>query len=545
MKKLIAIVFVCSFLSVNAQPVQEWCNATTARLADFDINYDKARTELIIDQDGNLITVLTPTEENPSYIVIAKYNTSGELLWKHGLDNVEDYDLNVQQLLLDDANNLFIIGSRVLRIDSDVNYFLLLEEPYVQKVSPEGELLWEYNEEYEISRAGANICNAAVLDEDGNIYVVGTNVGVLDITDDNIILFSLDPNGSIRWNHFIEDGEGNDILLKDNQLYIVGKGESDETLQNDPKIQVRTFDKEGTLLSNIINLDYSFSYNESPKFDKEGNFYIAKKEGVFTLQKFDLNANFIWQYHKMNILPTTPSDISPDKIIDYIIDQDGSVYITGLHYSENEEENMLTVKLSPMGEIMWENYFNFNGQSKDLGHSLALFDDKKLLVVGQTDGETEESYDELLFVFNKNGQIIWDQALPNSSAPIDNYHYQCAIDNNAMYTFSFKKIDDVFFDQSLCKYMHNYTMNIDSGSTDVNSFYIFPNPAKDKITIQGIPSESIDQVQLFNAQGQLLLPNPDITDGSLEIPSSIPNGIYFLNVKVENSILQQKIIIQN
>ena len=91
----------------------------------------------------------------------------------------------------------------------------------------------------------------------------------------------------------------------------------------------------------------------------------------------------------------------------------------------------------------------------------------------------------------------------------------------------------------LCKY-NDVVSTSQIHNTNLNTF---PNPAKDKITIQGIPLESIDQVQLFNAQGQLLLANPDITDGILEIPSSIPNGINFLNVKVENQILQQKIFL--
>jgi hypothetical protein len=289
------------------------------------------------------------------------------------------------------------------------------------------------------------------------------------------------------------------------------------------------------LLEKVFNPDYDYQFSkEHPKFDQDGNFYIAKDKQLFKLQKFDINTNFVWEYEKPN-LTSSYSDV----INDYIIDQDESIYLTGSYREEGEEQNAVTTKLSPQGEVIWENFYDAPGQNIGSGKSLAQFGDQKLVVIGSNyNASGLENNDEVLLFFDENGQLYQHQLIQGAAASeISVYN------NEIIHTLSFHYANDDLIHQVICKYPENYIVDTETLQSRSSSFNIFPNPAKDKITIQGIPLESIDQVQLFNAQGQLLLSNPDMTDGSLEIPSSIPNGIYFLNIKVENQILQQKIFL--
>jgi hypothetical protein len=548
MKNLLSILFLFSVLSLNAQtdPVQEWCNASTSLLEDFRANVDNGRPELIIDHEDNPIAVLTSSISDASYATIVKYTPEGLLLWKHHLYNVLDYNLEIEKLLLDNDNNLFVMGIRIISKNEGNGYSYIIGEPFVQKISPEGELLWEFNSTYEVGAAGQNNCQSATLDENGNLYVVGTHLPVLNPTRERLMVFSLDTDGQLRWSQLLEDAEGGDIILKDDQLYVAGRGKNSNI--SGEGILVHTFSKEGDLLNIAFNPNhYYFPNTENPKFDQNGNFYIAKHDGTFTLQKFDINANLTWQYQKANVLPDS---VPSDRINDYLIDQDGNIYLTGLYFIEEEKENVFTVKLSPQGETIWENNYNYNAQSKDIGESLALFENQNLLVIGRTNGTPPTNYSEFLLAFDQNGEEIWQQFSDNMISPFSRIFHQCAVTDKFIYTLSFQEIDNTLFDQNLCKYTHDYTINLDTDPDSLDTaqsttISIYPNPPIDQITIEGTEVEVIDQIQLSNMNGQAVLSVQNVKNKTIQLPESISNGLYFLDIKIADKIVRKKIIIQN
>ncbi len=61
---------------------------------------------------------------------------------------------------------------------------------------------------------------------------------------------------------------------------------------------------------------------------------------------------------------------------------------------------------------------------------------------------------------------------------------------------------------------------------------IFPNPAKDVVTIKG---NNIAQVQIINAEGKLITTNTlkDATNPSLRL-AGLPAGVYLLSIKTTN-----------
>jgi hypothetical protein len=89
----------------------------------------------------------------------------------------------------------------------------------------------------------------------------------------------------------------------------------------------------------------------------------------------------------------------------------------------------------------------------------------------------------------------------------------------------------------------SYTIgNCSSGLNSENlesEIHVFPNPAKDKITVE--LSEQIEnpQISLINTLGQIILKDQS---RNLDV-SQIPNGIYFLNVKMEQREVNMKIVI--
>ena len=92
----------------------------------------------------------------------------------------------------------------------------------------------------------------------------------------------------------------------------------------------------------------------------------------------------------------------------------------------------------------------------------------------------------------------------------------------------------------------SYTIG-NCGSTNINEqktqvpVKVFPNPAKDKITIQ-LPEESKTfHVRLMNTMGQMLLQSQS---KNLDL-SSVANGLYVLNIETENYSVNRKIIVKH
>ena len=77
------------------------------------------------------------------------------------------------------------------------------------------------------------------------------------------------------------------------------------------------------------------------------------------------------------------------------------------------------------------------------------------------------------------------------------------------------------------------------GETNANAFIVYPNPADDKVFVEG---ENIDYVELYNAMGQKLM----VVNGSgkMEIDvTSFKKGVYYLRI-IGNVIKSQKLIIK-
>jgi hypothetical protein len=85
---------------------------------------------------------------------------------------------------------------------------------------------------------------------------------------------------------------------------------------------------------------------------------------------------------------------------------------------------------------------------------------------------------------------------------------------------------------------YEYKATVDTGSTNKNSFYLFPNPAKDFIYLQMLDRNSTEaQYDIYNAVGQKLKSvNAVSINGSIWINiKDLPNGVYFIKLTPQNA----------
>lgn len=93
-------------------------------------------------------------------------------------------------------------------------------------------------------------------------------------------------------------------------------------------------------------------------------------------------------------------------------------------------------------------------------------------------------------------------------------------------------------------YTYSIVPSLVTGINEVisNDFIkIFPNPATNKIIVQGGDNIQRFEIKLLNIMGEMLI----ITKKKEIDVSTLPNGVYFLNFETENYISSKKVIIQH
>jgi hypothetical protein len=88
------------------------------------------------------------------------------------------------------------------------------------------------------------------------------------------------------------------------------------------------------------------------------------------------------------------------------------------------------------------------------------------------------------------------------------------------------------------------------GSTGINdqiengNIQLYPNPAKDEITIESLNNLIIDEVEIFDITGRMVLTEiPKATQSRVNI-ETLMAGTYFVRIWSENRMLQKKLMVQ-
>ena len=76
-----------------------------------------------------------------------------------------------------------------------------------------------------------------------------------------------------------------------------------------------------------------------------------------------------------------------------------------------------------------------------------------------------------------------------------------------------------------------------------NGFIIYPNPTSHSFTI--LSKDNIENVTIYDYSGKLVFESSNQNISTINLPTSLSNGIYFIRLKANNQIKTAKIIIDN
>jgi outer membrane protein assembly factor BamB len=276
-------------------------------------------------------------------------------------------------------------------------------------------LSWTYHwpEEYERTLEAA--CSP-VVDEQGNIYIVGKNS----------YLYSLNPAGEVRWK---KKGFHASIEVTKEGIVALARPE-----------RLVCLDFDGNLLWNISAM-WVHGY-DSLKLSPSGYLYFNEGEYVVCL---DSQGKTKWAFHNLYGLAETLS-----------FDEDSNVYMMGsrMYEKKNEqgikEEQYVTslVSISPQGKVRWSkvlcNHRNgideFTPKGSRIQDIILVAISTSTLNIGDSNESREEWYTDvrvqpkLIMAFNTEGEKIWERT--EEKPGLFDIQYSVAPNGNAVYPFN-------------------------------------------------------------------------------------------------------------
>lgn len=318
---------------------------------------------------------------------LAKYNTSGTLLWKEQLGTSE-YD-QCRSVTVDSFGNAFITGytKGVLDNDGHVNvggYDAFLAKYNVSSDTTSGAPLW-------IRQWGSNVddsCRSVAVDAAGNAFIAGYTQGA---------------------------------------LYGSSAGGTDAFLAK--------FDTSGTPVWEVQMGTGFTDYCESVAVDASGNVFIGgSTNGVMGVSNAGGYDAFLAKYDASGTLTWTVQlgSSADDKCESVAVDASGNVFVAGSTKGNLDGTNAggtdaFLAKYDTSGELLWKEQW---GTSKsDTGYSVAVDADGNAFLAGLSSRSGPAGNSEaFLAMYDASGEQLWVEQLGELGSSRRDYCYSAVVD---------------------------------------------------------------------------------------------------------------------
>jgi hypothetical protein len=314
-------------------------------------------TTSCIDYQNNIITasssVVTGQDAN---ILVVKYDQDGNTLWQNsfnGISNGKDYSTTVKT---DAVGNVFVIGTT---FNTASNYdFILI------KYNSQGVQQWQqiYN------GVGNNIDfpTAIAFDNSNNIYVTGASTGTNSLTDFVTIKYS--SPGTQQWVSTYdfalgyEAPVGIDINPNTNNIYVTGASAGTQASNNWDYATVE-YNSSGVQLNvnRVVSAGNGLDKPTAISRDNTGNIYVTGSyfnsiNNSYDIKTIKLNSSLILQWTM-----TFNGDNLDDQANSIDVDPTGNVFVAGYVKRSATGENVIVLKYSPTGVLLWQKEINQAG----------------------------------------------------------------------------------------------------------------------------------------------------------------------------------------
>lgn len=489
---------------------------------------------------------LTKNNSAPQIFVV-KHNQQGEVLWAKQANG--SFLNETSAVTTDLEGNIYVAGyfgpfeisfDQITLLNSNGND----REAFLVKYDPNGNVIW--------AKAGDGIIEqygrmGLAVDPDGNIILNGTfespelvfdSVIITSLINsaENIFIVKFDSDGNSLW------GKSSKGHLKDwgNDLDVDGEGNIVTT---------------GYFNSETINFDGVVLTNSH--FNNTADIYIVK---------YNPNGDIIWAKNGGGSMNDWGQGISVD-IEDniYILGQSRSseLFFDGVVVpNPGNYFNIILTKYDSGGNFLWGK--TFGGSGFDEAESIDTDNLGNVLISGTT-SSAFIAFDQVVLnsanqlptpiylKFDPQGNTIWggggnpeSHGFANGIC-VDSY-------NNIAITGYFVSESITFANQTLNLVENSdiFLLKLGKGVLDVAEreqdfaqIIAVPNPSSGEFKIQ-TKDVNIKHFEIYNNLGQKVNFKMLKSQKSISIEmKNVSNGLYFLNITTNNSIITKKIIIEN
>lgn len=340
-------------------------------------------------------------------ILVKKWDSYGMLLWVFQADGMAQKDDYAMDMLIDDSLNVYVAGGITNQTSDSM-------DAVVFKINPFGDSLWSLT--YDGGVDNNDIAASLYRDNSNNYYLTGSTYhsGTRKF---NALAMKFNASGNTLWTNSFDYNSLDNSGLKINLDTVSGN------------LSVIGISYTGPV-SNTYYVSY-FSCNASSGLLIMQN-SIPNTLNEFVLDIRDMKRNGSGElYLTGSSIDTGTGDVDivlvklspfftldwmvtyngPDSLNDaansLFLDPLGAVYVSGYVGTDDREKDIVVLKYSAAGTLVWQE--TFKGPGHDEGNRLAVNNDGYVFVAGYT--TTNTAIDALALAISPQGQLVWYKTL--------------------------------------------------------------------------------------------------------------------------------------
>ena len=532
MRVRLSILFLLFFLTtlLQAQVSQQWVT-----IHDGLTEYSTMK----VDKSGNTCIAFKIYRNNNYDIGVAKYNSSGVLLWSVILDSVNSDEIPAD-LAVNNFGDVYVTGYSGPRNSGPRAYITI-------KYNTQGVIEWirYFTEPSNNLKAAAGIA----LDLSGNVYITGfaTEPG-------NKFAATIKYNSSgnqlwvAKYYGTFNSSDGRAITVSnDGSIYITGTTSREVPFDTDyltikyNSFGIQQWVKTYSGSTPTRGEAYCLGTDVSGNVIVSGYYWTMPTDADYTTIKYSSSGAVQWvkAYNNNHY----------DEVKSMAIDDSSNVYLTGFSETSNGAKDIATVKYNALGQQMWSAIYNGPGDGLDIGSYVAVDKYQNVYVTGPSWGAgTYEDFATIKYNLFGNQQWLIRYNGPTSNG---DYTLYVGLDTLNNVYVSGTTYDGAIYRCALVKY--SQTVGINTNSSEVPSYFSlhqnFPNPFNPSTNIEfEIPKNCFIDLKIYDISGKNIHTivseyKPAGKYSATFNASELGTGIYFYKLETTDFTQTKKMVV--